>query len=130
MILGRKEHPIEGLMDKALVKIRELVDANTIIGCPVKISDGASIIPVSKLSMGFVAGGGEYSDYSKRDMGFPFAGGSGGGVNVTPIAFLVSDGKSVKLVHMDDKGAVDKMLSLIPDVLGNVLENTIGKKKQ
>ena len=116
-------------METAIVKIRELVDANTIIGCPVKTMDGVSIIPVSKLSMGFVAGGGEYSDYSKRDMGFPFAGGSGGGVSVTPIAFLVSDGKSVKLIRMDDKGAMDKILSLIPDVLGNVLESTVGAKK-
>ena len=68
--------------------------------------------------MGFLTGGGEYSDLSRENYSeYPFAGGSGAGVSVSPVGFLVSDGKSVKLVGVDDKSLYDKLLSVIPDIV-------------
>ena len=68
--------------------------------------------------MGFVTGGGEYSDTSRESYDeYPFAGGSGAGVSVSPVGFLVSDGKSVKLVSVDDKNAYEKLLNLVPEII-------------
>ena len=130
MIVQEPEHPIERIVDNAFTKIRTLVDADTVIGSPVTTNDGVSIIPISKVTMGFLTGGGEYSDMSRRDYSeYPFAGGSGAGVSVSPVGFLINDGKSVKLVGVDDKSAFDKILNLIPDVVSNLLEgNKDGKK--
>lgn len=117
MIIREEEHPIERIMDTAFSKIKTLVDADTIVGRPIMTADGVSIIPVSKVSMGFLTGGGEYSDMSREDYSeYPFAGGSGAGVSVAPIGFIVSDGKTVKLVNVDDKSPFDKILSLIPEL--------------
>ncbi len=119
MIIEHNEHPIERIMDNAFTRIKGLVSADTIIGNPVKTEDGASIIPVSRVTMGFLTGGGEYSDLTRESNSeYPFAGGSGAGVSVSPVGFLVSDGKSVKLVGVDDKSLYDKLLNVIPDVIG------------
>lgn len=118
MIVRPTEHPIERIMDTAFIKIRTLVDADTIIGNPVTTADGVSIIPVSKVTMGFLTGGGEYSDMNKESSSeYPFAGGSGAGVSVSPIGFLVSDGKTVKLINVDDKNPLDKFLGMIPGLV-------------
>ena len=128
MIIRENEHPIERIMDTAFTKIKTLVDTDTIIGKPVMTADGVSIVPVSKVTMGFLTGGGEYSDMSRQEYAeYPFAGGSGAGVSVAPIGFLVSDGKTVKLVHVDDKSPLDKLLTLIPD-LADVFLNKDGDK--
>ena len=117
MILRENEHPIERIMETAFTKIRTLADTDTIIGRPVTTADGVSIVPISKVTMGFVTGGGEYSDMSRQTYTeYPFAGGSGAGVSVAPIGFLVSDGKTVKLVPVDSKSPLDRILSLIPDI--------------
>jgi sporulation protein YtfJ len=111
-------------MDNAFTKIRALVDADTVIGSPVTTRDGVSIIPISKVTIGFLTGGGEYSDMSRQSYTeYPFAGGSGAGVSVAPVGFLVGDGKTVKLVGVDDKSAFDKILGLIPDVVANLLDD-------
>ena len=127
MILQSNEHPVERVMDNAVTKIRTLVDADTVVGNPVRTEDGVSIIPLSKVTMGFLTGGGEYSDMARQNLAeYPFAGGSGAAVSVSPIGFLVSDGKSVKIIKMDDKNPFDKLLELIPDVIDGVMD---GKKK-
>lgn len=118
MIIEHNEHPIERVMDNAFVKMKGLISADTVVGRPVVTVDGTSIIPVSRVTMGFLTGGGEYSDLSRENYSeYPFAGGSGAGVSVSPVGFLVSDGKRVKLVGVDDKSLYDKLLSLIPDVV-------------
>lgn len=130
MILQNNEHPVERVMDNAFTKIRALVDADTVIGKPVKTEDGVSILPLSKVTMGFLTGGGEYSDLAQQNLAeYPFAGGSGAAVSVAPIGFLVSDGKCVKIVKMDDKNPFDKLLGLLPDVVESVLDSGDKKKK-
>ena len=119
MIVEHNERPIERLMDNAFVRIKGLVSADTVIGNPVNTADGMSIIPVSRVTMGFLTGGGEYSDATRENYSdYPFAGGSGAGVSVSPVGFLVNDGKSIKLVGVDDKSLYDKILSLVPDIIG------------
>ena len=128
MILQNNEHPVERVMDNAFTKIRTLVDADTVIGNPVITADGVSIIPLSKVTMGFLTGGGEYSDMAQQNLAeYPFAGGSGAGVSVSPVGFLVSDGKSVKLVNIDDKNPLEKILDTVPDILDEIMS---GVKKQ
>jgi len=129
MIIENNNHPIERIMDNAMTKIKSFAASDTIMGTPVVTADGASIIPVSKVTMGFLTGGGEYSDLSRENYSeYPFAGGSGAGVSVSPVAFLVSDGKTVKLLGMEDKSALEKILETIPDVLDSLFQDK-GKKK-
>jgi len=131
MIIENETHPIERIMDNAMVKIRSFAASDTIVGTPVVTADGASIIPVSKVTMGFLTGGGEYSDLSQDSCNdYPFAGGSGAGVSVTPVAFLVSDGKCVRLIGMDDKSAFEKILETIPDVLDSLFQDKSKKRKK
>ena len=128
MIIQQQEHTVERIMDNAFTKIRTLVEADTVIGTPVVTADGVSIIPISKITAGFLTGGGEYSDMSRQTYTeYPFAGGSGAGVSVSPVGFLVSDGKSVKLVNIDDKNPLEKILVTVPEILDEILS---GVKKQ
>ncbi|MCL2062274.1 MAG: sporulation protein YtfJ [Firmicutes bacterium] len=122
------ERPVERVMDNAFSKMRSLVDADIVIGTPVYTADGASIIPVNRVTMGFVTGGGEYGAQPETVGGYPFAGGSGAGVSVAPICFLVSDGKSIKLVNMDEKSPLDKLLGLIPQTVGAIVKGATSPK--
>lgn len=81
------EHPIQGLMKTAMESIKEMVDVNTVIGDAVEAPDGSVIIPVSRVGLGFAAGGSEFGD--NRESELPFGGGSGAGVSVQPVGFLV-----------------------------------------
>ena len=91
------ERKIESLVDISLDKIRNLIDVNCVIGSAISMPDGSQIIPISKVSVGFVSGGGEYNDLnSKRNSAdFPMAGGTGGGFTVSPIGFFVVDNNNV-----------------------------------
>ena len=119
MLINNENHPIERIMDNALTKIRSFVDANIIIGAPINTVDGISIIPVSRVTMGFLTGGGEYGNASNGYEQFPFAGGSGAGVSVSPVGFLVSNGETVKFVNIDDKSAFENILDLLPKLVSS-----------
>ena len=86
------EHPIEGIMGVTMEKIRQLVDANTIIGEPITV-DGATIIPISRVTFGFASGGSDVGAKTNKQM---FGGGTGAGVSIAPIAFLVISGGNVR----------------------------------
>ena len=122
------EHPIEGLMTTAMSSIREMVDVDTIIGDPIKATNNIVIIPISKVSFGFAAGGSEFkgetaSEYSKKDKDeeiqykLPFGGGSGAGVSINPIAFLVIQDKNVKLLPVSHTSSLDKLIDYVPDLI-------------
>lgn len=122
-MINNEEKPIERVMETAFSKIKSLIDADTVIGSPITTNDGFSIIPISKITMGFITGGGEYSDMSRENYTeYPFAGGSGTGMSISPVGFLVSDGKTVKIITMDEKGLFDKLLSSIPEALEKILD--------
>ncbi|PYG87588.1 sporulation protein YtfJ [Ruminiclostridium sufflavum DSM 19573] len=118
------EHPIEGLMTTAMQSIKEMVDVNTIVGDAVQAPDGTVIIPISKVCFGFAAGGGDYGQQagsSEEGPGkLPFAGGSGAGVSINPVAFMVCGENQVKLLPVDINTSIDKVLDLIPGVVDKI----------
>ena len=117
--MANGEHPIEGLMGVTLDKIRQMTDSNTIIGSPITVADGTTIIPVNKVSFGFASGGSDFaSSKTSKDL---FGGGSGAGVTMQPIAFLVIKDGNVRLVQIaDSNNSIDRALNLIPDVFDTV----------
>ena len=125
------EHPIEGLMHTAMNSIEDMIDVNTIIGEPIETSNGIVIIPISKVSFGFAAGGSEFNgetidEYNKRDKDesiqyrLPFGGGSGAGVSINPISFLVVQQDKVKLLPVNHTSYMDKILDYIPEVMEKI----------
>lgn len=117
-----EEHPIQGLMTTAMESLQSLVETNTIIGDSIETPDGSTIIPVSKVGFGFAAGGSEFSPQStEEDATLPFGGGSGGGVSLTPIAFLVVKNDEIKMVRLDQHTQLyEKFLEMTPQVIDKV----------
>ena len=122
------EHPIESLMTTAMNSIQDMIDVNTIIGEPIETANNIVIIPISKVSFGFAAGGSEFKgetidEYKKVEKEeqiqyrLPFGGGSGAGVTINPIAFLVIQSDNVKLMPVNHSSNVDKLLDYVPDLL-------------
>ena len=114
------EHAIEALMDTAMKSLRELVDVNTIIGDIIESSDGVAVIPVSRVSCGFLAGGGEYG---RQKENMPFAGGSGAGITISPIAFLVVSSTGVVSllpISQSSPSAIDQIVGSVPGILDQV----------
>ena len=133
-----ENHPIEELMVTAMNSIKEMIDANTIIGEPIKALNNTVIIPISKLGFGFAAGGSEFNDetvnsYNRRareeniKYRLPFGGGSGAGVNITPVAFLIVQNDNVKLLEASHSSVLDKLVEYIPDTIDKI--NGIIKRK-
>lgn len=119
------KHPIEGVMGISMDKLHEMTDVNTIIGDPITSPDGTIVIPVSKVSFGFVSGGSDLPAQTAEK----FAGGSGAGVTVKPVAFIVikKDGE-VKLMELGAKGSpVDGIVDALPGLIDKV-KGMIGKK--
>lgn len=126
------EHPIQGIMSTALQNIKEMVDVNTIVGNPVTTPDGTVIIPVSKVAFGFCAGGTEFGSPVVKEEGLKsnFGGGSGAGVTITPVAFLVVNGTNVRMLSMSSAStAADKIVDMIPEILTKFKE-IINKEKK
>lgn len=121
---GEYSHPIEKIMKSAMEKLKTIIDVNTVIGNPVITSDGATIIPVSKVTVGFVAGGGEYSQINTNNKNFindyPFAGGSGSGFNIIPVGFLIKENGSYKMIEVDGDGSTSSLIELIGKVFSNM----------
>ena len=111
------QHPIESLMSTSMESIREMVDVNTVIGDPVSTQDGSTIIPVSRVSFGFVAGGGEYTGGAVRPENLPFAGGAGAGVSVNPVGFLVCSPGGVRLLSASCASPMERVVEMIPQAI-------------
>ncbi|MGN0772338.1 MAG: GerW family sporulation protein [Candidatus Ventricola sp.] len=114
-----EKHPIESLMGTSMESIREMVDVNTVVGDPVQTQDGSTIIPISKVSFGFVAGGGEYLCGGMRPQTeeMPFAGGAGAGVSVHPMGFLVCSQNGVRLLSANCATPMERIVEMIPQAL-------------
>ena len=111
------------MLENTIAKIREMVDVNSVIGNPITTADGVTIIPVSKVSVGFGGGG---SDYVSRNLNkldnHPFGGGAGGGVKVTPVAFLIIKDGSVRMLPVASPAntTADRLVEMIPDTLDKI----------
>lgn len=121
-------HPIEALMKTAMDSIKEMVDVNTIVGDAVETPDGSVIIPISRVALGFAAGGSEFdtgyaTDSKGKDAGsaLPFGGGSGAGVSVQPVGFLVVNSQGqVRLLPVDGNAILDRIIDSVPDVIDKI----------
>lgn len=124
------DHPIQGLMQTAMENIKGMVDVNTIVGDPVETPDGSVILPISKVAFGFAAGG---SDFRVEDDApsvngtgsgvkmLPFGGGSGGGVSIRPIAFLVVGKEGVHIVPLDNQTHLfEKIIDATPGLIDKI----------
>lgn len=117
-IYGENE-TINELIENAMEKLKGLVDSSTVIGDKVETVDGTTIIPVSKVSVGYVVGGGEYADLSSRRVAnhFPMAGGSSGGMSVSPVGFLIEKNGELSFVNVENKTAYQTILNLFNTIL-------------
>ena len=116
-----EKHPIGDLMETTMAKIREMVDANTIVGSPIVTGDGITLIPVSKVSFGFASGGSDFPA-KQQNTNNTFGGGSGAGVHITPVAFLIVKDNNIKLMNIAPPASttVDRIIELVPDVIDKV----------
>lgn len=111
-------HPIEGMMDVTMEKIKGMVDANTIIGNPINLADGTLVLPISKVTFGFASGGSDFPSKTTKEL---FGGGSGAGVSIQPVAFLVAKDGNVRVMQLaDTSNSVDRALSLVPELVDKV----------
>ena len=108
-------------METTMQKIREMIDANTIVGEPITTPDGMMLIPVSKVTFGFVGGG---TDFTKKPEKSGFGGGTGAGVNVIPVAFLAVKGDVVDMIYISPptppSTTVDRIIDAVPDVIDKI----------
>ncbi len=114
------EHPIEALMKTAMESIKDMVDVNTVVGDPVETPDGSVIIPISRVACGFAAGGGDYQiNHGKGEepKGTPFGGGSGAGVSVQPMGFLVVGNGQIRLLPVDNNVMFDRLIDMLPCII-------------
>ena len=115
-----ERHPIENLMTTTMENIRDMVDVNTVVGDAIATSDGSTVIPVSRVAFGFVAGGGEYK-CAKQAVETPaFAGGTGAGVSVQPVGFIVVSEGQVRLLPAQAYAPVDRIIAMVPQLLAQI----------
>lgn len=121
------EHPIKDMMGVTMEKIKEMVDVNTIVGEPIVLADGTTIIPISKVSFGFASGGSDLPAKVEKDL---FGGGTGAGVSIQPIAFLVIINGEAKLLQVSmNASSQNAIINLIPDVVDKVSDMLGSSKK-
>lgn len=130
------QHPIDNMMQTTMENIRSMVDVNTVVGSPVLGTKGTTIIPISKVSFGFIAGGGEYAAEDSKNKvvatdSFPFAGGTGAGVSVQPVGFLVVGDGSVKMLPAQANSPMERIVELLPQLIQDLgQENDKMEKKK
>ncbi|WP_188206426.1 GerW family sporulation protein [Alkalibacillus aidingensis] len=135
------EHPIQDMLVTAMENLKDMIDVNTIVGDPIETPDkSAVILTVSKVGFGFAAGGSEFNqgsggqDSDSQSSNLPFGGGTGGGVSITPIAFLVVYPHDIKMIHLDEgTHLVEKLIDLAPqavDKVQNMIQQNQNQQKQ
>ncbi len=127
-------HPIENIMETSVAKLKEIADVNTVVGAPVMAGEEGVILPISKVSLGFLSGGGEYGPVSsgpvKRSsemlestaQDYPFAGAAVAGMNLTPMGFLYVNKDTVRLLPTDYASPVERVIDAVPQILHTVEE--------
>lgn len=130
--MNNDNHPIENLMKCTMENLKEMIDVNTVIGDAIETKDGSYIVPISKVSVGFASGGSEFGTEkiaSEKDQRYPFGGGSGAGVSVKPVAFLVMRDNSVRLLPVDANNTYDRIVDTIPQVI-EMIKNKLSKDSE
>lgn len=122
-----KEKSANGILSTTIEKVRDLVDVSTIIGEPINLPDGLTIIPVSKVTYGFASGG---SDFPSKNNVELFGGAGGAGITINPVAFIVVKDGEVTIKHiMSNENAVERAVTMVPEMIDKVA-NLVNKKKE
>ncbi len=123
-----RQNSIAELMSGTLGKMRELVDSNTVIGTPITTEAGTTIIPVSKITFGFVSGGTDFATEKQKDL---FGGAASSGAAITPVGFLVVNGTSVKFMQVaEGNRTIDRLINMMPEVIDKLESLIKGKKTE
>ena len=123
------KHPIEGLMSSAMQGLKEMIDVNTIVGSPITTSDGTVIMPISKVALGFGVGGSEFPKNKKllsgeqEEVNNLFGGGTGGGLSLTPVGFLVVGNGTIRMVPVSEENSIyDRIIDAVPTAIDKIRE--------
>ena len=119
---------LPNMLESTIQKFREMLDVNTVVGTPIETQDGVTIIPVSKVSVGFGGGG---SDFASKNPENPFGGGVGGGVKVTPVCFLVVKDGNVRMLSVPTpaNSTTERIVEMLPDTLDKITAYLDSKKE-
>ncbi|MCI9263008.1 MAG: sporulation protein YtfJ [Oscillospiraceae bacterium] len=125
-----KEHPVNDMMGSTMDKIKGMIDVNTVVGEPI-VTQEVTIIPVSRVSFGFASGGSDFASKHQKPGGEnAFGGGSGAGVHLDPIAFLIVRGENVRLLPvMPPCGPIDRAIDVVPEVVDKIT-NFVEKQQE
>ena len=120
---------INQVMQDTMAKIKEMVDVNTIVGDPIVTPDGVTLIPVSRVSFGFASGGADGKDKDGAQPAVPFGAGSGAGVSISPVAFIILSGGNARILYVDPpaNSAVDRIIDLAPQLMDKFKEMKDGQ---
>ena len=123
---------VSDLISSAFDKIKTIVDSSTVIGDMIETSDGTVIIPISKITVGYVVGGGEYADLSARRVAkhYPLSGGSGGGMSVTPVGFLIESGGEISFINVENKSLYQTVLNMFNAFLNEMQKDKKGESDE
>ena len=115
-------HTLSNMIENTLAKVKEMISVNDVVGTPITTPEGVTIIPISKVSVGFGGGGSDFVSKNANKQENPFGGGVGGGVNVTPVDFIIIKGDSVRMmpVAAPANTTADRVVELVPDVLDKI----------
>lgn len=124
-------HPIENIMETSVEKLKEIADVNTVVGKPVLSGEEGIILPISKVSLGFMSGGGEYAPkpgavkksgeaFENAASSYPFAGAAVAGVSLTPMGFLYVNGQTVRLLSTSYASPIERVIDMVPQLLEKV----------
>lgn len=113
---------LSNMIENTLSKVKEMISVNDVVGTPITTPEGVTIIPISKVSVGFGGGGSDFVSKNANKQENPFGGGVGGGVNVVPVAFIIIKGDSVRMlpVAAPANTTADRVVELVPDVLDKI----------
>ncbi len=126
-----QKHQINEVLGLTMEKLKEMVDVNTVVGTPITTPDGVTVVPISKVSIGFASGGSDFAPkHLSADKPNCFGGGTGAGVNIIPVSFLIIKGENVRIINADPGpcGPVEKVIDLVPDLVDKVSGLVGGRK--
>ena len=115
-------HPLPNMIESTLQKIRDMVDVNSVVGDPITTPEGVTILPICKIRYGFGGGGADFASKQPSKPEYPFGGGTGVGAQITPIAFLVIKGESVRMLPIAAPASTtaDRVVEQLPDMVDNL----------
>lgn len=130
--MNSNHQEVENLMKSTMENLRNMIDINTVVGDTVKMNNGNCIIPISKVTFGFASGGSDFAlnNENYKDGDYPFGGGTGAGVSVKPVAFLIVRDESVRLLPVEQDTTYDRIVDTVPQVLEIIKDFTKNKDKK